>query len=83
MGIDTTGMSEWEIADRWFDEMEQLLRDLEIKPGCLADQFGLREKDLEHIVNVYQNDFCSQGNPKEFDFQEVLSLLKQVMHNPY
>jgi alcohol dehydrogenase class IV len=83
MGIDTTGLSEWEIADRWFDEIEQLLEDLEIKPGCLADQFGLQEKDLEHIVNIYRNDFCSQGNPREYNFQEVLSLLKHVLHNPY
>ncbi len=83
MGIDTTGMSEWEVADRWFDEMEQLLEDLEIQPGCVADQFGLQEEDLEHIVKVYQNDFCSQGNPREFNFEEVLTLLKRVMHHPF
>jgi alcohol dehydrogenase class IV len=83
MGIDTTGMSEWEVADRWFDEIEQLLEDLEIQPGCVADQFGLQEKDLEHIVKVYQNDFCSQGNPREFDFEEVLALLKRVMYHPF
>ena len=83
MGIDTTGMSDWNAADLWFDEMERLLKDLEIKPGCIADQFGIQKTDLEHIVNIYRNDFCSQGNPREFDFQEVLILLKQVMHNPY
>jgi formaldehyde dismutase / methanol dehydrogenase len=83
MGIDTTGLSEWEAADLWFDEIEQLLADLEIKPGRFAEQFGLEEKDLEHIVKVYQNDFCSQGNPKDFDFQEVLTLLKRTLHEPY
>ncbi len=83
MGIDTTGMTEWEAADRWFDEIEILLEDLEITPGYLADQFGLEEKDLEYMVDVYSNDFCSQGNPKEFNKEEVLGLLKRVLHEPY
>ena len=83
MGIDTTGMTEWEAADCWFDEIEQLLKDLEIQPGCIAEQFGIQEKDLEHIINVYHNDFCSQGNPREFNHDEILALLKRVMHNPY
>jgi methanol:N,N-dimethyl-4-nitrosoaniline oxidoreductase len=83
MGVDTTGMTEWEAADCWFDEIEQLLKDLEITPGHLSEQFGVQEKDLEHIINVYHNDFCSQGNPRDFDHDEILALLKRVMHNPY
>jgi alcohol dehydrogenase class IV len=83
MGIDTRNMTEWQAADRWFDEIEQLLKDLEIKPGRISEQFGLQEKDLEHIVTVYSNDFCSQGNPKEFNHDEVLALMKRVMHEPY
>ena len=83
MGIDTRKMTEWQAADRWFDEIEQLLKDLEIKPGHVSEQFGLQEKDLEYIVKVYSNDFCSQGNPKDFNHDEVLALLKCVMHEPY
>jgi methanol:N,N-dimethyl-4-nitrosoaniline oxidoreductase len=83
MGVDTTGMTAWEAADCFFDEMEELLKDLEIQPGCIADQFGVQAKDLEHIINVYHNDFCSQGNPRDFDHDEILALLKRVMHNPY
>jgi alcohol dehydrogenase class IV len=83
MGIDTTGMTEWEAADRWFDEIENLLDDLEITPGCLADQFGLEEADLEHIVKIYSNDFCSQGNPRDLNQEEVLALLKRILHEPY
>jgi len=79
MGIDTTGMTEWEAADCWFDEIEQLLEDLEIIPGQLNQQFGLEEKDLDHIVKVYSNDFCSQGNPKEFNYDECIDLLKSVL----
>ncbi len=83
MGVDTTGMTEWEAADRWFDEIEQLLKDLEIQPGHLSEQFGLEDKDLEHIINVYHNDFCSQGNPRDFNHDEILALLKRTLHNSY
>lgn len=83
MGIDTRDMTKFEAADRWFDEIEQLLDDLEIEPGNLSEQFGLEEKDIDHIIKVYSNDFCSQGNPKEFNKEEVTELLKRVLHEPY
>jgi alcohol dehydrogenase class IV len=83
MGVDTTGMTGWEAADCCFDEIEQLLKDLEITPGHISEQFGVQEKDLEHIINVYHNDFCSQGNPRDFNHDEVLGVLQRVMHNPY
>ncbi|OGN95317.1 MAG: hypothetical protein A2Y89_07020 [Chloroflexi bacterium RBG_13_51_18] len=79
MGVDTYGMTEWEAADRWFDEIEQLLKDLDIIPGQLKKQFGVKETDLEKIVKVYANDFCSQGNPREFNYDEVLGLLKGAL----
>ncbi len=83
MGIDTTGMSELEVADQWFDEIEQMLYDLEIQPGYLTKQFGIKEDDFDHMIAVYQNDFCSQGNPKEFNAEEVKALLISVLDAPY
>jgi alcohol dehydrogenase class IV len=79
MGIDTTGMTEWEAADCWFDEIEQLLKDLEITPGQLTRQFGVQEKDLDKIVKVYANDFCSQGNPRDFNYDELIGVLKGAL----
>jgi alcohol dehydrogenase class IV len=79
MGVDTTGLTEWEAAERWFDEMEQLLDDVGIIPGHLGEQFGVKESDLEKIVRVYANDFCSQGNPREFNHDEVIDLLKGAL----
>jgi lactaldehyde reductase len=79
MGVDTTGMTELEAADRWFVEMERLIKDLEITPGHLTEQFGVQEKDLEKIVTVYANDFCSQGNPREFNHDEIIDLLKSAL----
>ncbi len=83
MGIDTMGMSQLEMAERWFIEIEQLLNDVEIRSGYLAEQFGITEDDFDHIIKIYENDFCSQGNPKEFDAQEVKAILKSVMDAPY
>ena len=60
-----------------------MLDDLDIVPGHIADQFGIEEADLEHIVNIYHNDFCSQGNPRGFDHDEVIALLKRLLHEPY
>ncbi len=79
MGIDTTNMSNLEASDRWFYEIERLLKDLEITPGQLNKQFGLEEKDFDHIVKVYSNDFCSQGNPKLFNYDECIGILKSAL----
>jgi alcohol dehydrogenase class IV len=79
MGVDIRGLTAGQAAEKWFEEIESLLRDLEITPGQLNKQFGLQEKDLEHIVKVYSNDFCRQGNPKEFDFDESIQLLKSIL----
>lgn len=79
MGVDTTGMTELEAADHWFYEIERLLKDIDITPGQLNKQFGVTEGDLDHIVKVYSNDFCSQGNPKEFNYDECINLLKSVL----
>jgi len=79
MGIDTTGLTDWEASERWFEEIEQLLEDLEIQPGHLTEQFGVQEKDLDKIVRVYANDFCSQGNPREFNYDEVMDLMRSVL----
>jgi alcohol dehydrogenase class IV len=78
MGVDTRGMTMWQASDKWFEEMERLLKDLEIKPGHVHEQFGLAKKDIPHIAKTYANDFCSQGNPKAYDYDEVVGLLESV-----
>ena len=79
MGIDTRNMTELEAADRWFVEIERLLKDLDITPGQLKKQFGLQRKDCDHIVKIYSNDFCRQGNPKEFNYDETIKLLEGLL----
>jgi alcohol dehydrogenase class IV len=78
MGADTTGLTIWQASDKWFEETERLLKDLEITPGHVHEQFGLQKRDIPHIAKTYSNDFCSQGNPKAYDYDEVVKLLESV-----
>ena len=78
MGIETRGMTKMQAADKWFDEVERLLVDLNIQTGHLSEQFGLQEKDLDHIVKEYFG-FVSSGNASDLSHEEVLKLLKSAM----
>jgi alcohol dehydrogenase class IV len=79
MGVDTRGMTRLQAADRWFDELERLLKDLNIQSGHLNQQFGLQRKDLEHCVTQYSNDLNKEGNPRDFNFEECIALLDSML----
>jgi alcohol dehydrogenase len=79
MGIDITGMTRIQAADRWFDEVERLLKDLNIEYGNLNRQFGIQQKDLENMANYYSNDPSREFNPKEVGYDECLSLLEGIL----
>lgn len=76
MGVDTRNMTLPQASDKWFEEVERLLKDLGIRSGHLHEQVGLDKKDIPHIVKVYSNDFPVQGNPREFNYDEVVKLLE-------
>jgi alcohol dehydrogenase class IV len=79
MGVDIRSLTKMQAADKWFEEMERLLADLNIKTGHLNEQFGIQQKDLEHFVNAYANSFHHEGNPREFDRDELSRLLEGVL----
>jgi methanol:N,N-dimethyl-4-nitrosoaniline oxidoreductase len=79
MGADTRGLTKMQAADKWFDEVERLLADLNIKTGHLNEQFGLQQKDVKHIVTVYSNDFAREGNPRDFNFNECIQLMESML----
>ena len=79
MGVDTRGMTTMQAADKWFEEVERLLKDLGIKTGHLNEQFGLEKKYSKHIVDIYANDFAREGNPKDFNYDEVVNLLESLI----
>jgi alcohol dehydrogenase class IV len=80
MGVDTRGLTKMQAADKWFDETERLLSDLNIRTGNLNEQFGLQKKDVKHIVKwQYANDFASEGNPRDFNFDDCVRLLEDML----
>jgi methanol:N,N-dimethyl-4-nitrosoaniline oxidoreductase len=80
MGVDTRGLTKMQAADKWFDETERLLSDLNIRTGNLNEQFGLQKKEVEHIVKwQYANDFAREGNPRDFNFDDCVRLLENML----
>jgi alcohol dehydrogenase class IV len=78
MGADIKGLTTMQASDKWFDEIDRLLKDLGIQSGNLNAQFGLKREDLGHMVDVYSNDFCSQSNPRGFNREECMALLETL-----
>ena len=79
MGVDTTHMTTLQAADKWFDEVERMLDDLNLETGNLQKRFGLTHKDLEETAAGYGNSVASQGNPRAYDYEETLKILEDMM----
>ncbi|MFC1933486.1 iron-containing alcohol dehydrogenase, partial [Chloroflexota bacterium] len=79
MGVDTKGMTRMQAADKWFDEVERLLADLNIKTGHLHEQVGLQQEDLEDLANRMSKGFYKESNPRDTVFDEMLALLESMM----
>ena len=45
----------------------------------IYEQFGLQQKDLEHIVAAHENDVCQLGNPRDYNREECLELLEGML----
>jgi alcohol dehydrogenase class IV len=72
-------MTKMQAADRWFDEVERLLKDLNIEYGNLNSQLGVRQKDLENMADFYSKDPSEALNPGEVSYEECLSLLESML----
>jgi len=79
MGVDTLGMSRMQAADRWFDEVERMLSDLNIVTGHLQEQLGIKPENLEGIATGYGKSVGSQGNPRDYIFEEIMKILKKLI----
>jgi len=79
MGVDTRGMTKMQAADKWFDEVERLLKDLNIESGNLNKQLGIQRDELENMASVYSNDFVQEGNPRDVGYDECLKLLEGML----
>jgi len=79
MGVDTRGLTTIKAADKWFDELERLLADLNIRTGHLNEQFGLTKENSDHIVRYYSNDWSREGNPRDYYYDECIALVESML----
>lgn len=80
MGADIKGLTKAKASDKWFEEIERMLDDLDIETGNLGKRFGLKKADATHIVKYqYANDFAREGNPKDFVFDECVKVLEDMI----
>jgi alcohol dehydrogenase class IV len=80
MGVDTRGLSKMQASDKWFEEVERMLKDLNVETEHLNKQFGFKKEDCGYLVKEqYGNDMCSIGNPKEYNFEELVKLYESMV----
>jgi methanol:N,N-dimethyl-4-nitrosoaniline oxidoreductase len=77
MGVDTKGMTKMQAADKWFDEVERLLADLNFKTGHLSEQVGLKKEDLKVIATQATTSFLGQSIQVGDD--EIIKLLERLL----
>ncbi|MFC1933246.1 hypothetical protein ACFLXU_06470 [Chloroflexota bacterium] len=79
MGVNTRDMTKMQAADKWFDEAERLMADLNIKTGHLSEQVGFQQKDLKAIATSLSTGYAREGNPRTIEFDDALKLLENML----
>ena len=77
LGVDTTGMTTIQAAERAVDEMEKLRSDLGINENF--SDLGLKEEHLPRFSQVVFNDVCTGGNPRIVTTEVIQDIFRQCM----
>jgi alcohol dehydrogenase class IV len=77
MGVDTTGMTTIQAAERAVDEMEKLRNDLGITENF--SDLGLKEEHLPRFSQVVFNDVCTGGNPRIVTTDVIQDIFRECM----
>ncbi len=80
MGADIRQMTRIKASDRWFEEIERMLKDLNVEIGHLNKQFGFKKEYCGFLVKEqYGNDLCSIGNPQDYNYEEIVRLYESMV----
>lgn len=77
MGVDTTGMTTIQAAERAVDELERLIKDLEVTETF--SDIGMEEDNIDQVAEYAFRDFCSVANPRDLNQEIIKGLLRQCM----
>jgi alcohol dehydrogenase class IV len=76
-GVNTSGMTTVQAAERAIEEMAKLKADLEIKEN-FAD-LGLKEEHFEKFIPIVLQDVCTLGNPRQVTSGAVRNIFLECM----
>lgn len=77
MGVDTTGMTTIQAAERAVDELERLVKDLDVTETF--SDIGMKEDDVDQVAEYAFRDFATYVNPRELDRDVIKGFLRQCL----
>jgi alcohol dehydrogenase len=77
MGVDATGLSEIEAAERLSAAVRDLIADVGIK-GDLRS-IGVKASDIPRLAELSMNDGSTPVNPRTIDYEDFLSLYRSIL----
>lgn len=77
MGVNTTGMTDIQAAEKAVEEMEKLRDDLGVTEK-LSD-LGLKAEDVDKVAEFAMHDVCKDANPRTVNIEDVKDLFHKCM----
>lgn len=77
MGVDTMGMTTIQAAERAVDELELLVKDLEVTERF--SDIGMKEDNIDQVAKYAFRDFATFVNPRALTEDIIKDLLRQCM----
>ncbi len=77
LGVDTTGMTTVQAAERALEELDKLIKDLEVTERFT--DLGLEEQHIDTLADYACTDFASNINPRTVDKEVIKDLIRQCM----
>jgi alcohol dehydrogenase class IV len=79
MGVDTRNMSTMQAAEKWFEEVERMLKDLNIETGNLTERFAVQKEYIPDLMNLSVAPLCKMSNPRDYNYDEIVKIFESLL----
>jgi len=79
MGVDTRSMSVLQAAEKWIEEVEKMLKDLNVETGNLTRRFGVQKDYIPGIIETSVAALGKRSNPRDYNYDELLKLFESLL----
>jgi alcohol dehydrogenase class IV len=79
MGVDTRNMSKMQAAEKWIEEVENMLKDLGIQTGNLTKQFGVQKELIPDLIETSVAGVAKRSNPRDYNHDEIVQLYESLL----